>query len=357
MHPLFKTPRKLLPALIGWALITLGFLVLQHSIFNCSWRAALILSAPPMFILFFVLLSNFFIARAINLKDQNLYLPVLKHLAAAVMVIAFWLQISMLYTESLILFTGDVLWRELFSKSVALYASVGLLFYCVVILLHYLYLETEYVHQVEQQALEIKLNAAKSELNTLKMSVHPHFLFNSFNALNTLVIKNPKKASQVILKLSDFLRKSLSYAETDWTTLKEELEHIQDYLDIEKTRLGERLKLNFKIDSQLKNVQLPPFTLLPVIENAVKHGIEQLIQGGVISLTMRQEKEKLFCLVTNPCTQFTPESKRNGFGLRALSKRLNAAYKQPIQLIEQKNEQIFALSFYLPLTPESTQKN
>jgi len=349
VHPLFKTPRKLFFALSGWALIVMSFTVLQCSILDCTWREAFILSTPPLIILFFILLSNFFIAKAIDLKDENLYLQVIKHFAAAIIIIAFWLQLSMLYAESLVLFSEQVIWRGLFSDSVAIYVLAGLLFYSIAILLHYLYLESEYVHQVEQQALEVKLNAAKSELNALKMSVHPHFLFNSFNALNTLILKDPQKASQVTLQLSDFLRKSLNYAETDWTTLKEELEHIQDYLDIEKTRLGDRLQLNFKIDSQLQDVPLPPFTLLPAVENAVKHGIEQSVQGGVIALTLRQENEKLFCLITNPCPQFFPESKKNGFGLRALNKRLDAAYDQPIQLNKQKNEQIFALSFYLPL--------
>lgn len=354
MHPLFKTPRNLFYALSGWALIAMSFIVLQYSILDCSWRGAFILSTPPLVVLFFILLSNFFIARAISLKTDNLYLQVLKHIAAAIIIMAFWLQLTMLYTESLVLFSGDVSWRELFSNSLALYTSAGLLIYSVVILLHYLYLESEYVHQVEQQAMEIKLNAAKSELNALKLSVHPHFLFNSFNVLNTLILKDAEKASQVTLKLSDFLRKSLSYSETDWTTLQEELEHIQDYLDLEQTRLGDRLQLNFKIDKHLKKMQLPPFTLLPVIENAVKHGIEQSVQGGVISLTVREENEKLFCLVTNPCPQSVPESKRNGFGLRALSKRLDAAYDSTITLNKQKNGQIFALSFYLPMIPESS---
>lgn len=356
MHPLFKAPRKLLIVFSGWLLIALSFIVLQRSIIGCEWHPAFILSTLPLLLLFFILLSNYFIARAINLKDKNLYVPVLKHIAAAGMIIAFWLQLSMLYSESLVLLSGATFWRDLFGQSLALYAAAGLLFYFVVVLLHYLYLEIEYVHQVEQQALEVKLTAAKSELNALKMSVHPHFLFNSFNALNTLILNEPRKASDVTLQLSDFLRKSLQYAETDWTTIREELEHVKGYLNIEKTRLGDRLKFNFKVDPQANDIYVPPFTLLPVIENAVKHGIERSVQGGVIALTLRREEQKLFCLVTNPYPQDSAVSKKNGFGLRALSKRLDAAYSKPINIHEQKNDQVFALSFYLPLLIEPMQK-
>lgn len=349
MHPLFITPRKFLLAFSGWLIIVLSSILLQYSLLDCTWRAAFMLSTPPLVLLFFILLSNFFIARQIKLRQENFYLAILKHLAVAIMIIAFWLQMSMLYAESLVFITEDAIWRKLFSSSVALYALGGLLMYFVVLLLHYLHLETEYVHQVEQQALEVKLDAAKSELNALKMSVHPHFLFNSFNALNTLILTDSQKASQVTLQLSDFLRKSLQYAETEWTTVQEELDHVEDYLNIEKTRLGERLRIKFKVDEKVRGISLPPFTLLPIIENAVKHGIEQMVQGGIIALTLRREGQKLFCLVTNPYPKDKSVSVKSGFGLRALGKRLDTAYDQPVHLNEQKNDQVFALSFYLPL--------
>ena len=101
MHPLFSSARKLLIALSTWLVVIASFILLQKSQINAPWLNLTILSAPPLFLLFFILLSNYYIARAIKLSNSTLYLPVFKHVAAAGLVNAFWLQLSMIYSEAL----------------------------------------------------------------------------------------------------------------------------------------------------------------------------------------------------------------------------------------------------------------
>ncbi len=353
MHPLFSSPRIFLLALTGWLTIVAGFLFFQHSITEDAWLFLIILSVPPLIVLFFILLSNFFIAKSIPLTEANLYLPLIKHLAIAVLITGFWLQLTMMYSEGLVIATKAIHWRELFNQSTGIYTVFCLLFYFIAVLLHYLYLESERVHQIEQTLLENRLAAAKAELNALRLSVHPHFLFNSLTALNTLIRTESEKASELTLMLADFLRFSLHYAEKEWATIKDEINHISNYLSIEQTRLGKRLSLDFKIDDDAQNCLIPPFSLLPLIENAIKHGIETQSAGGTIKMIIRNDAHSIFILVGNPYNPASCSGKNSGFGLKTLHKRLKTAFNETVTFNKQKNNTSYSLSLRLPVLPQT----
>ena len=308
-----------------------------------------ILSAPPLVVLFFILLSNYFIAKAITIRGPNLYLPVIKHIAAAILITGFWLQLSMIYSEGLVIVTNSVYWRELFTQSTGIYSLTCLLFYFIAALLHYLYLESERLHQTEQALLQNRLTTAKSELNALRLSVHPHFLFNSLTALSALIRTTPEKASELTLMLADFLRFSLQYAEQEWTTISNEVNHIANYLNIEQTRLSSRLSLDFKIDETAENCFIPPFSLLPLIENAIKHGIESQSKKGILKLIIRNDAHSIFIFVGNPYNPDAVPRQTSGFGLKMLRKRLEAAFDEPVVFNEQKNHTSFSISFRIPV--------
>ena len=357
MHPLFSSPRIFLLALSGWLTVIAGFIFFQQSITSGVWMQIAILSAPPLFILFFILLSNYFIAKAIPISGTNFYLPIIKHGAAAILISAFWLQLSMMYSEGLVIVTNSVQWRELFAQSTGIYTVTCLLFYFISALLHYLYLESERLHQVEQALLQNRLATAKSELNALRLSVHPHFLFNSLTALTALIRTAPEKASELTLMLADFLRFSLQYAEKEWTTISDEINHISHYLNIERTRLGSRLTLDFKIDPSAKNCFIPPFSLLPLIENAIKHGFETQLERGVLKLIVRNDRHSIFVFVGNPLHHSAPRGQNSGFGLKMLRKRMEAAFDEPVIFNEQKNNTSYSLSFRLPVLSQIPSDN
>ena len=355
MHPLFTQPIKLIAVISAWLTIIAGFIFFQQTLIGGSWTQLIICSGPPMVLLFFIILSNYFLARAIQFQGSNNATQIAKHLFTALIIVTLWSQISRLYCHTLQSLSNSELWIELFDASIIIYASAGLIFYFVGLLLHYLYLENQYLHQLEQQALDNKLLAARSELNNLKMSIHPHFLFNSFTALHTLISTNPVKASEVTLQLTDFLRRSLNYAKNDWTTISEELEHINAYLSIEKVRLAERLNLDFHIDETVLKKYLPPFTLLPLLENAVKHGIEQMVEGGTIQLSILDEGHSLLITTSNPLNPNSANKNQNGFGLHSLQKRLSASYSKKVVLNIKRTDTNFTISFRLPVLEQPQQ--
>jgi len=141
--------------------------------------------------------------------------------------------------------------------------------------------------QLELASLEqITELAAKAELKALRAQINPHFLFNALNTIVSLCRTNPEEARSLIIELSDFFRRSLKSAR-DFVTLKEELEHVDSYLTLEKARFGDRLTVIKNIADSALNISIPAFTLQPLVENAVKHGLLAKAQGGSVTISAR----------------------------------------------------------------------
>lgn len=134
-----------------------------------------------------------------------------------------------------------------------------------------------------------------AELKALQAQVEPHFLFNTLANIHSLIATDPKHASILLEKLSDFLRTTLDYSRKESTTLGEEIEFSRAYLDVQVARLQERLNYRLDIDSQLERVKVPPLILQPLIENAVIHGIEPKPEGGTIAVRANTDPES-FCI-------------------------------------------------------------
>jgi two-component system, LytTR family, sensor histidine kinase LytS len=138
--------------------------------------------------------------------------------------------------------------------------------------------------QIELAKLEKQAAlATKAELKALRAQIHPHFLFNALNTIVSLCRTNPEKARELLIHLSEFFRRNLQ-ANRETATLREELEHVDAYLAIEKARYGDRLICKRKIDPQALDAILPILTIQPLVENAVKHGLMTRATGGIIKI-------------------------------------------------------------------------
>ena len=354
MHPLLTSFKRALSLLAFWLILTAGMLLSLHALTTGGWLPLAVLAFPLFLLELFLLLAVYYICKSFPLRASQLHLLISKHLAIAVLSVGSWLFVGMIYSVSLSMISGDESWSLLFKQMMPVLIVSGVFFYIAAVLLYYLFIEMNRAHQAEQQALRLKLQASKAEYNALKLSVHPHFLFNSFAALAALIQTDPDKAAEVMHRLSDFLRTSLNYGEQDWTTVSDELAYVKSYLVLESIRLGKRLRYEFYVGDMLGEIPLPTFTLLPLIENAVKHGIEPSINGGKVSLRIHRNKFELRIEVENPQTSMPASGRENGFGLSALRKRLESIYKTSV-LLEQRTmgESMFATKLYLPVTGEA----
>jgi len=149
----------------------------------------------------------------------------------------------------------------------------------------------------ERRALLLESNLAKARLNTLKAQLQPHFLFNSLNAITALLRRDPRLAETSLVALSELLRLALSQSERQEGALREELEFVQRYLEIQQTRFGDKLRVEQDIEPEALDCMVPTLVLQPLVENAIRHGIEPAEKAGVVRVSASRKDGKLVLAV------------------------------------------------------------
>ena len=162
----------------------------------------------------------------------------------------------------------------------------------------------------------------QAEIKLLHAQVNPHFLFNALNTISAVIRHDPDKARNLIQHLSHFFRSNLKQ-NIETVSLKEELAHVNAYLTIEKARFTDRLEVNIKIDDELLDRALPSFTLQPLVENAIKHGVSHLIEGGKIRIYSEQVAAGYRIHVEDNAGRYRkPSNDTDGLGMQIVTKRL-----------------------------------
>lgn len=188
----------------------------------------------------------------------------------------------------------------------------------------------------------------EAELIKLRQQLQPHFLFNSLNSISALVIAKPQEARKMVQQLSDFLRGTLK-KEDQLVSLKEELEHLKLYLDIEKVRFGHRLNVEFNTPTESLTGLLPALLLQPIVENAIKFGLYDTIGETKISIEATQLPDHLLIEIKNPFDETTASGRSGtGFGLASIQRRLYLLYARQDLLSTQKNESTFTTTLKIP---------
>ena len=172
----------------------------------------------------------------------------------------------------------------------------------------------------EQQRL-----LAQAEIKLLQAQINPHFLFNALNTLAAVIRRNPEAARQLVQYLSTFFRKSLKRTSND-ATLQDEIEHVDAYLHIELARFADRLQVSFDVPDDLLELRLPAFSLQPIVENAIKHGISQLLEPGTIVISARRSHEVLTITVQDSAGLYQRRPESDGLGMGLVDRRIQLRY-------------------------------
>lgn len=216
-------------------------------------------------------------------------------------------------------------------------------------LIVWLWLNNLEKEDVDKRRVETEKLAKESELEGLKLQLQPHFLFNSLNSVNALLHVNPEEASRMLLLLSDFFRSSLNKSQDTIITLKEELETVQLYLQIEEIRFSNRLMIEINLQESCSDLKLPALILQPIIENAIKHGLYGTTDKVVIKIDAAQTNNQLILCVSNPYIfEDSASSIGTGFGLKSISRRLYLLYaRNDLMKIEREHDK-FIVQLTLP---------
>lgn len=184
-------------------------------------------------------------------------------------------------------------------------------------------------HERERRAAELEARFTSAKLEALRMQMNPHFLFNTLNSIATLIYVDPRAADEMLGDLSELLRRSL-YGMEEEIPLGEELDFIRGYIGIEKRRFGERLQVEQNVPEDLLKSLVPALILQPLVENAIRHGIEPRRGPGRISIEARRERQHLHLVVRdNGCGLPDPDGDRparGGIGLANTRARLGGLY-------------------------------
>ncbi|MDG2245553.1 MAG: histidine kinase [Flavobacteriales bacterium] len=192
--------------------------------------------------------------------------------------------------------------------------------------------------------------ARDAQLNTLKGQINPHFMFNSLNNIRALMLEDVTRSREMLTKLSDLLRYSMTISEKRVVPLKDELAVVRDFLDLNKIQFEDKLTYSFDVDASLKEYKIPPMVLQILVENSVKHGISSSTSGGKVIVGAGLEGDRLVLKVSNT-GNWTSASKRpdsHGIGLPNIRRRLQLIYGETASLHISEEDELVVAKIELP---------
>ena len=213
---------------------------------------------------------------------------------------------------------------------------------------------TIYYHRMKEQEEASFREAAtasmvrEAELQKLQLQLQPHFLFNSLNSINALILARPDEARKMVIRLSDFLRTTIKRADEHWISLTEEWNYLQLYLEIEKLRFGHRLEVETNFQPGSFEWKIPTLLLQPIVENAIKFGLYGTTGIVTIKLDSLVTEGTLEMKISNPFDQESQPPKGSGFGLNGIKRRLYLLYARNDLLDTQVSENIFTVKLKIP---------
>ena len=352
MHPIQNPIRRFMLYLAAWIPLIALLAYLMAKTAGMTVREALGMSLPLCLIYACVCLSARYSCWATPFDRTPIGRLVLTHIAGAIVASAIWIAAAKSLAR-VIASTGISPGLDIrMSHAVPLLMGMGVLLYLLSVNFYYVLIAVQTSQETETRLMEASALAREAELRALKAQVNPHFLFNSLNSISALAGSDPPKAREMCILLGDFLRRTLGLGEKSSISLDEEMSLIRAFLAVEKIRFGPRVSLEEDIDREALGVQVPPLLLQPLVENAVVHGIANLVEGGRIRLDAHCRDGRLSIVVENPFDPDAPRRRRNGVGLANVRQRLVARYGELSRFDVTQQGDSFRVALALPAQPE-----
>jgi sensor histidine kinase YesM len=215
---------------------------------------------------------------------------------------------------------------------------------CIYFIYHYI---TE-TRQQQVDTLKLETLVKSLELKTIKSHINPHFIFNALNSIRALIDENPERARHAVTALSNILRSSMLTDQQETISLEKELNIVQDYLALEQIRFEDRLSVIYEIDDETLDNMIPPMMLQMLVENAIKHGISKLVEGGVVKIISKEENG-FFSLIVQNTGHFESRLNQDGFGIQSTESRLRLIFGESASFnIFEKEDSIVEAKVIIP---------
>ncbi len=320
------------------------------------WLNALLFAVPVTMV--YAIASGFSaraLCRAFPLAERRLGSVFGVFTLAALLSAGFWLLLGHLWND-ILLMTGLAWAGIVFSANLSwLMFGFGVLLYGLGAVVQYLFIEFRRAQLAAAGEMQSQMLAQDAQLRMLRTQIDPHFLFNSLNSISALTSINPQKARDMTQQLADFFRLSLGLEAHKKVTLQDEMRMIHHFLAVEKVRFDTRLQLETDIADAATACLLPPMLIQPLVENAIKHGIAHLTEGGSIRIVAMRAGSLLRIRVENDIDPDLPASAGqgagragHGIGLANVRQRLAMTYAHEASIHWQRTATRFVVELSLP---------
>lgn len=223
-------------------------------------------------------------------------------------------------------------------KKIGLYRSnlvLALLFGSII---SYIFISLQKISDERIKRLEVEKNAVMTEIKLLQSQMEPHFLFNTLSNILGLIDPDPEKAKRMLEAFTLFLRASLVIARSESVSLSQEMDVVKNYLEVFSVRMGSRLRYTIDIPNDLRIVRVPPLLVQPLVENAIKHGLEPSVNGGELLISSARQGNTVRITVADSGMGINELSPGNGIGLANIKKRLDLVYNGRASLAFEENK-------------------
>ncbi|HSD67664.1 MAG TPA: histidine kinase [Vicinamibacteria bacterium] len=347
MHPILAERGRLGAYLAAWGLLGLLLAALLVLSAPFGWIEATVFAVPLAVLYGFMGLASFWVCQAAPLP-RGLARAFGMQLPAGVASGFMWLAAGRGFALAL---DRAAVFPGLQAKQAAaapLLLGLGVALYLLAATIHYMIVAFETSREAERRALEFEIASREAELRALRAQIHPHFLFNSLNSINALIAARPEEARQLCVRLADFLRRSLTVGSREAIPLAEELDLAEQLFSIEKVRFGDRLSHVVVADDAARACPVPPLVLQPLVENAVTHGVAQMLDGGEIRIEAERRGSELRIVIVNPRDSDAPRRKGTGIGLQNVRRRLFTLHGDAAEVRVVPGDSSFRVELRLP---------
>jgi two-component system, LytTR family, sensor kinase len=326
IHPVFKNLKAFVIYVIIWILFSgIQFVILWYLYELPAWNIAV---DALIFNLIFGTtgLALWFVVRYSAPSKRSLFNIIFNHATSLILFLVIWFGVS--YTLLVSVFSNNTVYLEILNQSIPFRLISGMMLYFLLGLTYYLMIYNYNLQEKLQQEARLNTLLKESELNMLKSQINPHFLFNSLNSISSLTVADGLKAREMLVKLSDFLRYSVSTNSNALTTIKAELDNITRYLDIEKVRFGDKLQYELETSGECLKRSIPVMILQPLFENAIKHGVYESTEQVTIHAICKPREQFTEILIYNDFDPDAHARKGAGLGLKNIRERMRLTYKR-----------------------------
>jgi two-component system, LytTR family, sensor histidine kinase AlgZ len=347
MHPILGDRLRLRLHLIAWGLAGAVVALLVHVLLDIPWTESLVFGIPMGLVAAPVSLSAWYLCRAMPLSRTSALRIGGTAAGAALVTASLWAGLGRLWWQ-LLGATGFALSADGMAGLFTLLVGLGALGYLLAVTVHYVLQASQESTAAERRALESQVAQRDAELRALRAQIDPHFLFNSLNSVIGLMSADVEQARTMCLRLAEFLRDSLTLGAEDRIPLAREIALAEQYLSVERIRFGSRLQVHTDVTPDAAAVGLPPLILQPLVENAVRHGVATLIEGGEIRVSAAVTGQRLFVVVSNP---YDPDARRRGtgIGMDIVRRRLAATFGERAALAVEAQDGTYRASITVPV--------